>query len=297
MIRSPVLRAVALTIAAAFLLNIESAIVKLLGHAVPVAMIVAARAMAQIVWVAPALARHGRRPFRTDRPWLHVLRGLLSVCSWGAYYYAFQELPMATATVLSFTSIMWTTALAPLVLGEKVGWRRWSATLIGFAGVLLILRPGTLPLTLATFAALGSAIGGAGIVLTTKKLATTESTETIMLYIGLVTTAVALPVAVLDWAWLPPLHFLALLVMAALGVTGMFLWITALRLADASLLSPVNYIRLVFATILGMALFHERPDAFTMAGAALIVASAIYITRREAALARRAREAAETPQG
>ncbi len=291
MIRSPVLRAVALTIAAAFLLNIESAIVKLLGHAVPVAMIVAARAVAQIVWVAPALARHGRRPFRTARPWLHVLRGLLSVASWGAYYYAFQELPMATATVLSFTSIMWTTALAPLVLGEKVGWRRWSATLIGFAGVLLILRPGTLPLTLATFAALGSAIGGAGIVLTTKKLAATESTETIMLYIGLVTTAVALPVAVLDWAWLPPLHFLALLVMAALGVTGMYFWITALRLADASLLSPVNYIRLVFATILGMALFHESPDAFTMTGAALIVASAIYITRREAALARLARGA------
>jgi drug/metabolite transporter (DMT)-like permease len=289
-----VLRAVALTIAAAFLLNIESAIVKLLGHAVPVAMIVAARAVAQIVWVAPTLARHGRRPFRTAKPWLHVLRGLLSVASWGAYYYAFQELPMATATVLSFTSIMWTTALAPLVLGEKVGWRRWSATLVGFAGVLLILRPmpadgGTLPLTLATFAALGSAIGGAGIVLTTKKLAATESTETIMLYIGLVTTAVALPVAVLDWAWLPPLHFLALLVMAALGVTGMYFWITALRLADASLLSPVNYIRLVFATILGMALFQESPDAATMAGAAMIVASAIYITRREAALARQAR--------
>jgi drug/metabolite transporter (DMT)-like permease len=295
MIRSPVLRAVALTIAAAFLLNIESAIVKLLGHAVPVAMIVAARAMAQIVWVAPALARHGRRPFRTDRPWLHVMRGLLSVCSWGAYYYAFQELPMATATVLSFTSIMWTTALAPLVLGEKVGWRRWSATLVGFAGVLLILRPGTLPLTLATFAALGSAIGGAGIVLTTKKLAATESTETIMLYIGLVTTAVALPVAVLDWAWLPPLHWLALLVMAGLGVTGMFFWISALRLADASLLSPVNYIRLVFATILGMALFNERPDAFTMVGAAMIVASAIYITRREATLARQAR--AEAREG
>lgn len=287
--RSPLLLAIALTAGAAFILNAEGVVVKLMGPAVPVAMIVCARSMAQLVWVSPSLLRHGTRLFRTEHPWLHLLRGVLSLTSWSAYYFSFRELPMATATVLSFTAIMWTTALAGPILGEVVRWRRWSATIVGFLGVLVILRPGMLPLGLPTFAALGSAMMGAGIVLTTKRLAATESTETIMLYIGLITTAGALPMAILHFVSLPLHLWLTILLMAALGVTGMFMWISALRLADASLLSPINYIRLVFAAITGAAVFGEIPDAFTWAGAALIVASAIYITRREAALARQAR--------
>jgi drug/metabolite transporter (DMT)-like permease len=284
--RSPLLVAILLTIGAAFILNIEGVIVKLMGPAVPVAMVVCARSMAQLVWVSPSLLRHGGKLFRTNHPWLHLLRGVLSLTSWSAYYFSFRELPMATATVLSFTGIMWTTALAGPILGEVVRWRRWSATILGFLGVLLILRPGVLPLGLPTFAALFSALCGAGIVLTTKRLAATESTETIMLYIGLITTAGALPMALLHFAWLAPRLWLTLLLMAALGVTGMFMWISALRLADASLLSPINYIRLVFAAITGAMVFGELPDGFTWAGAALIVASAIYITRREATLKR-----------
>lgn len=284
--RSPLLLAVGLTLAASFILNLEALIVKLVGPAVPVAMIVAMRAVAQLVWVAPSLVRNGFAMFRTRHLALHVLRGVLSLMSWSAYYFSFRELPMATATVLSFTAVMWTTALAGPVLGETVRWRRWSATLVGFAGVLLIVRPGVLPVGIATLAALGSALCGAGITLATKRLAETENTDTIMLYIGLVTTGGALPVAIVEWSWLSPGLWLVLLIMAGIGVSGMFLWITALRLADASLLAPITYTRLVFATAAGAVFFGEIPDGYTLAGAGLIVAGTIYITQREAQLRR-----------
>jgi drug/metabolite transporter (DMT)-like permease len=287
--RSPLLLAVGLTAASAFILNLEALIVKLVGPAVPVAMIVALRSIAQLVWVAPALLRRGSAMFRTQHLHLHILRGALSLVSWSAYYFSFRQLPMATATVLAFTSVMWTTALAGPILGEVVRWRRWSATLVGFAGVLLIVRPGVLPIGIATLAALGSAVCGAGITLATKRLAATESTETIMLYIGLVTTSGALPAAIVEWSWLTPRLWLVLVVMAGLGVSGMFLWITALRMADASLLSPITYIRLVFATAAGTLLFAEAPDGYTIAGALLIVASTLYITQREAQLRREGR--------
>jgi drug/metabolite transporter (DMT)-like permease len=284
--RSPLLRAVGLTLAASFLLNLEALIVKLVGPAVPVSMIVAMRSLAQLAWVAPALARSGPDLFRTRHLWLHLLRGLLSLLSWGAYYFSFRELPMATATVLSFTAVMWTTALAGPVLGEVVRWRRWSATLVGFLGVLLIVRPGVLPVGIATIAAIASALCGAGLTLATKRLAGTETTGTIMLYVGIVTSSGAVPAAILHWSWLTPTLWLVLVGMAALGVCGMFLWITALRLADASLLSPVTYTRLVFAALAGVLLFDEAPDGWTIGGAVLIVASTLYITQREAYLLR-----------
>jgi drug/metabolite transporter (DMT)-like permease len=287
--RSLLLRAVGLTLAASFILNLEALIVKLVGPAVPVAMIVAMRSLAQLVWVAPALVRRGPDMFRTEHLWLHLLRGLLSLVSWSAYYFSFRELPMATATVLSFTAVMWTTALAGPILGEVVRWRRWSATLIGFAGVLLIVRPGVLPVGIATIAAIGSALCGAGITLATKRLAETETTDTIMLYIGIVTSSGAVPAAILDWSWLTVELWLVLLGMAALGVCGMFMWITALRLADASLLAPLTYTRLVFATVAGALLFDEAPDGWTIGGAALIVVSTLYITQREAQLRREGR--------
>lgn len=278
-----------LTVFTAFLGNLEVMVVKYLGPAVPITMIVLLRSIAQLAWVAPTLARRGSAMFRTGHLGLHVLRGVLSIAAWALYYYAFQEMPLATATVLSFTTAMFTTALAGPLLGEVVGWRRWTATIVGFAGVLLILRPGVLPLNLATLGLLASSLFAAGMVMITKKLASVESTETIMLYIGTVTTAIAAPAAMLEWTSLSTVEWLALFSISALGALGMFVWITALRMVDASLLSPLSYTRLVFAAAGGALLFNEVPDRYTWAGATLIIGSALYITRREAFLLRQGR--------
>ncbi|MDQ1080296.1 DMT family transporter [Pseudoroseomonas cervicalis] len=278
---NPLLQAALLTTAAAFVFNLETVLVKYLDG-VPATTILLARTAGQILWVLPLLPREGLGLLRTRQLGMQLLRGLLSFVSWGLYYVGFLRLPLATATTLSFTSVLFVTALAGPLLGERVGLRRWAATLLGFAGVLLVVRPGVLPLDWPLAASLGSALFGAGIVLTTKALARTERTETIMLYIGLVATAGSLPVALPYLTW-PGWGNAALLLGAAiLGPAGMHLWINALRLADASSVAPISYVRLVFAALAGALLFAEPLDPYLAAGALLIVSSAIYITRQGA---------------
>ncbi len=292
---TPVAQAVLLALAAAFMFNLESVVAKAI-EGVPIATIVLARALGQLAWTGPMLWRDPIGVARTAHLKLNLFRGLLSGISWFTYFTSFQGLPLATATVLSFTSVLFVTALAVPVLGEKVGWRRWSATLVGFMGVVAIVRPGAVEIDWPVAAAIISAFLGAAIMLTTKMLSRSERTETIMFYIGIVTTAIALPVALPGLAWPGWWNLLLLLGTATCGPLAMLLWINALRMADASLIAPISYARLLFAAVFGVVFFGELPDIWLGIGAALIIGSTLYITRREARLARAAAQrAANTP--
>jgi drug/metabolite transporter (DMT)-like permease len=282
---SEVTRAVLLALAAAFMFNLESTVAKAI-EGVPIATIVLARALGQLAWTVPALLRHPGRVVQTKHLRLNLFRGLLSGLSWFAYFTSFQGLPLATATVLSFSAVLFVTALAGPILGEKVGWRRWSATLVGFMGVVAIVRPGAVEIGWPVIAALVSASLSAAIMLTTKVLSRSEGTQTIMFYIGVVTTAIALPMALPGLTWPGWWNMLLLLGTASCGPLAMVLWINAIRRADASLIAPISYVRLIFATAFGLVLFNELPDLWLGLGAALIVGSTLYITRREARLAR-----------
>lgn len=269
---------------------------KLLAGSVSVAMIMLVRSAGQFLWVSPALIRRGTVVFRTSHPWLHLMRGLFSLACWGLYYWSFQRLDLATATVLSFTSVMFVTALARPVLGEVVRWRRWTATIVGLLGVVLVARPLEAGLNPAVLVGLASALFGAGIVLTTKRLSATERTDTIMLYIVVVTFTGSLPTGIASFVVPEAWQALWLGLMAIIGPLGMVLWIGALRLADASAIAPIGYTRLIFATAAGALLFDEQPDWWTGAGAVLVVGSALYITRREAAVARARSHAGDAGQ-
>ncbi|MCC7425713.1 MAG: DMT family transporter [Alphaproteobacteria bacterium] len=286
------LRGAILVVVATLLFSIETVFVKMLAGEVPIAVLILLRSWAQLVWVLPSFARHGLRILRTDRLGLQLLRGFFSLFAWTAHYYAFSYLPISTATVLTFTSALFTTALAGPVLGEHVGWRRWSAAIVGFMGVLIVLRPGILPIGLPVLASLAAALLGCAIGLTTKALARTERTDTIMAYVGLVLVAGTTPVGVMEWVWPTPWQWLLLGTMAPLGALGLQLWIGGLRLGDASAYAPLQYLRLVYAEIAGVFIFTEYPDRWSIVGAMVVVASAAYITQREAMLARRARLAA-----
>jgi drug/metabolite transporter (DMT)-like permease len=279
-------KALLLSIACAFLSSLETAVVKAI-EGVPLATIVLARAVGQLLWTAPAFLHDPMLLIRTQQWRLNVLRGVLSGVSWYTYFLSFAALPLATATVLSFTAVLFVTALAGPVLGEKVRWRRWTATLVGFLGVLAIVRPGAVEIGWPVAAAMFSALLGAWIVMLTKMLARSERTETIMFYIGLVSTMIALPVALPGLAWPGWWNALLLLLTAICGPFAMAVWINALRLADASVVAPFGYVRLIFAAILGIALFNEVPDWWLALGAALIVGSALYITQREAKVTQR----------
>lgn len=285
---SPIARAVLLATFSAFLFTLETIVVKAIAG-VPLATIVLARAFGQLAWTFPALARDGAGLLRTSQLRLNLLRGALSGVSWYMYFLSFSLLPLALATVLSFTSVLFITALAGPVLGETVRWRRWTATLIGFGGVVVMLQPwneAAPPIGWPVLAGILSAFIGGAITLTTKMLARSERTNTIMFYIGLVTTLMTLPVALPGLAWPGWWNLLLLLLTGLCGPFAMHVWINALRMADASLLAPITYVRLVFAAGFGLALFGEVPDVWLGLGAAVIVASTLYITRREARLAR-----------
>jgi drug/metabolite transporter (DMT)-like permease len=280
-------QAVLLAALAAFLFTAETVVVKAV-QGVPIATLVLVRALGQLCWTLPSLARHGAGLVRTRTLPMHLFRGALSVTSWFMYYVSFTGLPLATATVLAFSAVLFVVALAGPALGERVDRARWIATLVGFLGVLVVVRPGAVPLDWPVAAALGSAFVSALTVVTTKMLARSERTQTIMFYIGVVSVAVALPVAWPGLAW-PGWGNAGLLLLAGiLGPLAMHVWIASIRLADASLLAPVGYLRLIFAAGFGLALFAEVPEIWLLPGAALILGSALYITRREAALARQA---------
>ncbi|WP_237214740.1 DMT family transporter [Falsiroseomonas oryziterrae] len=283
---SPMAKAGLLAVGSAFLFTLETVVVKAI-EGVPLATIVLARSLGQLAWTLPAFLRDPAGLVQTGQLKLNLFRGLLSGVSWYMYFLAFTTLPLAAATVLSFTSVLFVTALAGPVLGERVRWRRWSATLVGFLGVLAIVRPGAVEIGWPVVAAIGAAFLGAGIVLTTKMLARSERTGTIMFYIGVMTTALSLPFAIPVLAWPGWWNAALLLGTAMCGPFAMHLWINALRLADASVVAPISYVRLVFAAGFGIALFGEVPDAWLWLGAALIVGSALYITQREAKVAQR----------
>ena len=274
----PTTQAVLLTVASAFVFNLETTIIKLV-EGVPLATLVLARSLGQFLWVMPALIRDPTLP-RTRHLPMAIFRGALSGVSWFTYYLSYSGLPLAPATVLSFTTVLFVTALAGPVLGERVGWRRWLATGVGFLGVLAIVRPGALELGWPVAASMVSALLGAAIVLTTKFLARDERTGTIMFWIGVVSVCISTPVAWPGLAW-PGWQNFALMALAGLcGPFAMHLWINALRLADASFLAPISYTRLVFAAAFGLVLFAELPDAWLGLGTALILGSAVYVTRR-----------------
>jgi drug/metabolite transporter (DMT)-like permease len=162
-----------------------------------------------------------------------------------------------------------------------VGWRRWCATFVGFGGILLVVRPGALDFDLALIVAFLLALNAAAINLSTKDLTRTESTVTIMLWIGATTLVVLVPWSLLTWTWPTPWVVGLMFLIALVGMIGQYASITAYRYADASGLAPVFYTRIVLSGLIGWWVFGEVVDGLSLLGALLIAGSAVYITVRE----------------
>lgn len=241
-----------------------------------------ARSLGQLVWVLPLIAAGGLAVFRTRRAGLHLLRGLSSAATWGLYFLSFAFLDLATATVLSFTNVMFTTLLARPVLGERVGAARWAGTLIGLAGVAVMLRPGNEAPLPGVLAALGAALAWCGITLTSRMLSRTERTETVLAWVGLVTSLCVLPFAL--WGWRPIGAGDALILLVFGLLTPGIIWFVteALRAGEASAVAPFQYLRLVVIMCFGWLLFAEIPDLWALAGAAVILTGAVIVSIAEA---------------
>jgi drug/metabolite transporter (DMT)-like permease len=168
------------------------------------------------------------------------------------------------------------------VLGEWVGWRRWTAIGVGFIGVLLVARPGFGGIHPAALASLASAVVYAAYSITTRMLSRTDSTETTLFYSNLVGALAMLPVVPFVWATpSDPLVIFLMIVCGAFGTGGHYLLILAHRLAPPAVLAPFIYTQIVWAIFLGFAVFADVPNAWTLAGAAIVVTSGLYMLYRE----------------
>ena len=229
-----------------------------------------------------ALSTVGWRAMLRVRWPLHLLRGVLGIAMMASFVYALRTLPLSTAYSIFFVAPLLITALSVPILRERVGPRRWTAIAVGLAGVLVVLRPtGEGMLTLAGLAVLLAAFGYAVSAITVRVLARTDPTQAITFWLLAV---MAVGAGVLAWPVWQPLRGEHLWVVAGIGVAGAFgQWaITeAFRLGEASLVAPLEYSALVWGLLLDVTLWGVLPDAITWLGAGIIIASGLYLLRRE----------------
>jgi drug/metabolite transporter (DMT)-like permease len=234
-----------------------------------------------------SLRRGGVARLRTRRLPLHVLRGLLGALGGLCGFYAYSQLPLADAYAIVFTTPLLITALSFPVLGEPVGWRRWSAVGVGFIGVLIMLQPGVAPIGLGALGAFAGACLSALSILLVRKLGTTESTASIALYSNL--TVAPLIGLLLPFGGIVP-SLLDFCLMAAAGLIGgiaLMVLIAAYRSAPAALVAPFQYSQMMWAILIGFAIWGDIPEPAKLLGAAVVAASGLFILYRETALGRR----------
>ena len=250
-------------------------------------LIVFYRTLFAILAFLPFILRHGLKVMASQQLPLHALRGVFSFVGTLGLFYAVAHIPLEEAVAISYGAPVFAAAGAVLILKEKVRWRRLAALALGFAGVLVVLRPGFRELEPAV---LGSAVGSlalAGSLVVIKRLSGSERPETIALYAFLFVLPASLLVALFFWSWPTREEFLLLLVMGALVRLAHTALARAFMNAEATAVLPLDFSRLVFASLLGVFVFGEPVDAFAWTGAAVILASTVYFAHREAVMARR----------
>ncbi len=270
--------------ASSFLFALQSAGIKSLSPRLDIWQIIFLRSAMLALFVLP-FALH-QRAVATRRIGAHFGRAVIGLSGFITYVYAITHAPLADVTALGFTKVIFTVLLAIALFGEVVGWRRWLAVLVGFAGVVIMVRPGSAPLDPALMAALANAVLSAGIVMTLKQLSRTEAPETIVFYFGLFSTALMAIPAALTWVEPTPREWLILLVLSLISAAAQSLSVRGWAVGEASVMAPLGYFHLIYAGALGFFLFGEIPDFWAIAGSAVIVASTLYITLREAVLKR-----------
>jgi drug/metabolite transporter (DMT)-like permease len=270
--------------------------VRYVGETLPPFEVAFFRNLFGMVALTPIFLRQGIAPFRTKKLRLHALRGVIQAGGMLAFFLGVTLIPLAEVTSLSFSAPLFATVLAVMLLGERVRARRITALVLGFVGMLLVVRPGFAEVNLGTLLIIASSIGWGAAIAIIKFLTKTETSATLTVYMGVFLTPITGIAALFVWEW-PTLTQLGLLFMiGCLGTLGHLAFAQSFRLADSTAVLPLDFTRLVWASIAGFLIWGEIPDAWAWIGGSLIFASATYIAWREAMIARAGR-ARESGQG
>jgi drug/metabolite transporter (DMT)-like permease len=267
-------------------------LIKFLGDDYPPALQTFYRQAAGFAVLLPIILHHRGAAFATTRPGLLLFRSGAGTIGMMLSFYAFQEMPLADANALSFTRNLWLVPLAAFVVREQVGALRIGAAVVGFLGVLVMIRPGAsgeFALGLPALAMLAASFLFA-LTITGMKVMTRDHSPTVLLVWGATLGLVlAIPGAFLTWRWPEPLDLGLLCLMGVMGTITQACYIKGMQLGDAAAMAPIDYTRLIFSAAAGYLLFSEIPTIWTLIGAVIIVASTLFITIREQQLARSAR--------
>jgi drug/metabolite transporter (DMT)-like permease len=281
------LRGILFLLAAVALFSVSDAMAKRLGETLPPVEIAWLRYLVFVgMTVVPLLRRGGAGLIRSRAPLLQAMRAVGVVGSAVFFILALRHLPLAEATAINFVSPAFITALSIVVLGEVVGWRRWSAIAVGLVGVLMVVRPGTEAFQPAALLPVLSAACWALAAVITRRMAGIDPPATTLVWtagIGFLLLSAVLPFGVVP----PGPRELALgLTIGLVSSVAQWLVVLAYRAAPASTLAPFSYAQLITSTLLGLLVFGAVPDSWALLGAAVIVASGLYTAHRERVRAR-----------
>ncbi len=275
---------IGLVVIATVVMIVQHSMVKHLAAELSVLEIVFFRTVTALLFFLPWMLRSGLSIFRTEQLGLHLLRSFFQSFSAFGFFLGLAIVPLATVTALHFTTPIFAALIGIFVLGERVNVRRWCAIIAGFFGTLLILRPDT-SMGYGELMVLGSAVAWAAAIIVIKVLGRTDSSITITAYMYLLMTPITFIAATFDWTWPTPVQYAWLIGIGLTGALGHVLTAEALKQAATHVVTPFDFFRLIWATLIGIWLFGEVVDAFVWAGGVIVIASVSYIVWREHRLA------------
>lgn len=280
-----VVRGIVLMVTAFALFALLDATAKyLVGH-VGTGLVVFSRYGFAALLVVILLSRHGgMEQLRTTRPWLQILRGVLLLSATGANFIAISYLRLDQTASIMFSNPLWVCALSPVLLGERVGPRRWTAVIVGFLGVLLIVQPGATGFHPAMLLSVSCALSTALYQIATRKVGERDNALTSVFYATTVGALASAPLAPIGWVAPGVLATLLLVSLGVYGAVGHYMLAQAHRLAPAPVLAPFVYSQIVWMSLAGYLIFGDVPDLPTALGGTLVIASGLYVYYRERAL-------------
>ncbi|MEY3373135.1 MAG: hypothetical protein RLZZ537_1603 [Pseudomonadota bacterium] len=277
----PTARAVLLMLFSTVLFGLMAVVIRLASETQHPFEIAFFRNLFGLLFTLPLLFKHGPGLLKTSKLPLYLLRCAIGTVGMLAGFWAIVHLPLAQAVAISYSTPLFVTIGAVWVLGETVRARRWAAVLIGFIGVIILLRPDADTFTGASLVALLAAVMSASVAISIKFLTRTESPDAIVVFTTALWVPMSMVPALLFWQTPSGITWLWLVLAGLFGTVAHMCWTRALQLGDASILTPISFMQVLVVGVFGWWLFDESVDHYTLIGALIIFGSNLYLAHRE----------------
>jgi drug/metabolite transporter (DMT)-like permease len=261
---------------------VMTALIKHVGQTIPMIEILFVRQIFVLLIISPVIFRNLGTVFKSSIYSLHFLRASLSVIAMYTGFTAVVNMPLAEVTAITFVRILFTTILAIIFLKEVIGIRRWASVIIGFMGVLVIIRPDLDNINIYALMAIVSALFASGIQIVLRKVAQIDKPSTIIAFHSVFVTLVMAIPTYFQWVMLNFEEMIYIMLISIIMSPMQWLFIQAFKVGEAAAIAPMEYVRLLYAGLIGIIFFSEIPTVWTLSGAAIIIASTLYTMHRNA---------------